>query len=169
MRPPTSPCGERTLRATPEGGRMLTETLVSSAPLAAAAPPAGDVAELTAIEHRLVKAWIEGDRDFVAGALAPDWTVIDLTGHVLNRAQVLEEGFGAKERKIEAGSIDDIKVRLLKDVAIVTGRSTLSGSYKGERMTVVQRFTDVFARSSSGRWQVVASQGTQVADGAAVK
>jgi len=132
-------------------------------------PAPADVAELTAIEHRLVKAWLEGDRDTVAAVLAPDWAVIDLGGRMLSRAQVLEEGFGSKERKIESGSIDQINVRLFKDVAVVTGRSTLTGSYKGERMTVIQRFTDVFARSSNGRWQVVASQGTQIAGDAAVK
>jgi uncharacterized protein (TIGR02246 family) len=126
----------------------------------AAAPD--DVAELTPIEHRLVKAWLEGDRETVAAVLAPDWAVIDLTGRMLSRSQVLEEGFGSKERKIESGSIDEINVRLFKDVAVVTGRSTLTGSYKSERMTVVQRFTDVFARSH-GRWQAVASQGTQIA------
>jgi uncharacterized protein (TIGR02246 family) len=146
---------------------MSTAALALGA-LLAIAPPPDDVAELTALEHRIVKAWLAGDRDTVAGILAPDWSVIDLTGHVLGRDQVLAE-LGSQERTIESGHVDEIKVRLLKDVAIVTGRSTLSGSYKGQRMTVVQRFTDVFARSGSGRWQVVASQGTQVADGAAVK
>jgi len=148
---------------------MLTAVLALAALVGAAAQPAADVAEVTAIEHRIVKAWLEGDRDTFAGILAPDWSVIDFTGHVLSRAQVLEEGFGSPERKIESGRVDDIKVRLFKDVAVVTGRSTFTGSYKGERMTVVQRFTDVFARSSGGRWQVVASQGTQIAGDAAVE
>ena len=44
--------------------------------------------DLTQIEHRLVKAWIEGDRAAVDSILAADWSVIDLTGNVLTRAQV---------------------------------------------------------------------------------
>jgi len=69
---------------------------------------------------------------------------------------------GSGVRRIESGSVDDLNIRTFGDVAIVTGRSVLAGSYQGERASVVQRFTDVFVRRE-GRWQAVASQGTQVA------
>ena len=69
---------------------------------------------------------------------------------------------GSGVRRIESGSVDDLNIRTFGDVAIVTGRSVLAGSYKGERASVVQRFTVVFVRRD-GRWQAVASQGTQVA------
>lgn len=121
-----------------------------------------DVArELTQIEQKLVKAWLGGDRKTVESILAVDWSVIDLTGRVLTRAQVLQE-LGSGERKIESGSVDDLNVRTIGNVAIVTGRSVLAGSYQGTHVSVVQRFTDVFA-NRDGRWQIVASQGTQVA------
>jgi ketosteroid isomerase-like protein len=120
----------------------------------------GVAAELTQIEHRLVKSWIDGDRAAVDSILASDWSVIDLTGHVLTRAQVMAE-FGSGDRRIESGSIDDLNIRVFGDVAVVTGRSVLTGAYQGKRANVVQRFTDVFARRNS-RWQVVASQGTEV-------
>lgn len=117
--------------------------------------------ELTELEHKLVKAWIAGDRGTVDSILAADWSVIDLTGHVLTRTQVMQE-LGSGDRRIESGSVDELNVRVFGDIAIVTGRSVLAGSYQGKRASVVQRFTDVFARRD-GRWQVVASQGTQVA------
>jgi len=106
-----------------------------------------------------VKSWIEGDRAAVDSILAHDWSVIDMTGHVLTKEQVMKE-FGG-DRRIESGSIDDLKVRELGEIAVVTGRSQLTGSYRGNRASVVQRFTDVFAKRD-GRWQAVASQGTQV-------
>ena len=122
----------------------------------------GDVAkELAQIEQKIVKAWLEGDRKTIESILAPDWSVIDLTGRLLTRAQVLQE-LGSGERKIESGSIDDLNVRTFGNIAIVTGRSVLTGTYQGNRVSVVQRFTDVFAKREGG-WQVVASQGTQVA------
>ena len=80
---------------------------------------------------------------------------------MLTRAQVMQE-LGSGVRRIESGSVDDLNIRTFGDVAIVTGRSVLAGSYQGERASVVQRFTDVFVRRD-GRWQAVASQGTQVA------
>jgi ketosteroid isomerase-like protein len=122
----------------------------------------GEVAkELAQIEQKIVRAWLEGDRKTIESILAPDWSVIDLTGRLLTRAQVLQE-LGSGERKIESGSVDDLNVRMFGNIAIVTGRSVLTGTYQGNRVSVVQRFTDVFAKREGG-WQVVASQGTQVA------
>ncbi len=117
--------------------------------------------ELTQIEHRLVKLWVDGDRGAIDAILAHDWSVIDLTGRVMAKEQVMKE-FGSGDRRIESGSIDDIKVRVFGELAVVTGRSVLTGSYQGKQANVVQRFTDVFAKRD-GRWQAVVSQGTQVA------
>ena len=116
--------------------------------------------ELTQIEQRLVKSWVDGDRAAVDAILAHDWSVIDMTGHVLTKEQVMKE-FSSGDRRIESGSIDDLKVREFGEIAVVTGRSELTGSYRGNRVTVAQRFTDVFAKRD-GRWQAVASQGTQI-------
>ena len=118
-------------------------------------------AELTAIEHALVRAWVERDQKAIKGILAKDWTVIDFAGRVLTKAEVVREGFRSQDRQIESGAIDGIQVRALDDVAIVTGRSVVTGTYRGNRATVTQRFADVFVKRS-GRWQVVASQGTRV-------
>ena len=87
--------------------------------------------------------------------------MIDLTGRVLTKAQVMQE-LGSGARRIESGSVDDLKVRVFGDVAVVTGRSVLAGSYQGKRASVVQRFTDIFVKRD-GRWQAIASQGTQIA------
>ncbi|HSF23102.1 MAG TPA: nuclear transport factor 2 family protein [Blastocatellia bacterium] len=116
--------------------------------------------ELTQIEHRLVKLWVAGDRDAVDAILATDWSVIDLTGRLMTKAHVMKE-FGSGDRRVESGSVDDLKVRVFGETAVVTGRSALTGSYQGKQASVVQRFTDVFVKRD-GRWQAVASQGTQV-------
>jgi ketosteroid isomerase-like protein len=141
---------------------LITLSLVHQGDAFVASSQTGDVSkELTEIEHKIVAAWLKGDRKTIDSILAPDWSVIDLTGRVLTKAQVLQE-LGSGERKIESGSVDDLNVRTFGNVAIVTGRSVLGGTYQGNRVSVVQRFTDVFA-NRDGRWQVVASQGTQVA------
>jgi uncharacterized protein (TIGR02246 family) len=124
------------------------------------APSATD--ELTQIQHRLMKAWVDGDREYVDRTLASDWTTTDTTGHVLTKAQVVQEVFGSDVRRIESGAIDDIKVRLLGyTTAIVTGHTTAVGTYKGSKVTANLRFTDVFVKRD-GRWQAVASQGTMI-------
>jgi ketosteroid isomerase-like protein len=119
--------------------------------------------ELNELEQRLIKAWVEHDRAFVEATLSDDWAVIDPMGRVLTKAQVIAEGFESGERKIESGTIDDVRVRLFNfDVAVVTGRTVATGSYQGTSMTVKLRFTDVCVKRS-GNWQVVASQATLIA------
>lgn len=120
-----------------------------------------DVVELlSSIEERLAAAWVAGDNSFHERVLADDWSVIDLTGRVLSKAEVLAEAFSG-DRQITSGHIDEIDVRPFGDWAIVTGRTRMAGRYRGEDMEVTLRFTDVFA-NRDGDWQVVASQATLI-------
>jgi ketosteroid isomerase-like protein len=121
---------------------------------------AQDVAELLReSEERLAEAWVKGDRSFIDQILADDWSVTDLTGRVLTKAEMLEEAFGTKDRQIISMRIDQINVRPFGDWAIVTGRTQAAGKHRGETGEVALRFTDVFAYRN-GTWQVVASQAT---------
>lgn len=129
---------------------------------ASAKPPL----ELVELEHRLARAWVNGDRQFIEDLLAPEWTVTDPTGRVLTRQQVLDETFGSTDRRVVSMSMDDLRVRPLGEVAVVTGRTHATGSYRGQEASVTLRFTDVF-QHREGRWTVVASQGTMIAPGEA--
>ena len=122
-------------------------------------PDDSDVVKLLSdIEEALAAAWVAGDSSFHERVLADDWSVIDITGRVLTKADVLREAFTG-ERQITSGRIDQINVRPFGDWAIVTGRTQMTGQYHGEEMEVMLRFTDVFAYRD-GNWQVVASQAT---------
>ena len=118
--------------------------------------------QLNQLEQRLVRAWVERDRETVDEILADDWSVIDPGGRILTKAQVMAEGFESGTRNIESGSIDEVQVRLLCNVAVVTGRTVASGSYQGAPFSVQLRFTDV-CEKQGGHWRVVASQGTLIA------
>jgi ketosteroid isomerase-like protein len=123
---------------------------------------AADVAEqLRGIENRLATAWVENDRSFIEQVLADDWSVIDLNGRVLKKAEVLEEAFGTQDRTIVSMRIDDLGVRPFGEWAVVTGRTRAGGEYRGVAAEVTLRFTDVFAYRD-GRWQAVASQATLI-------
>jgi hypothetical protein len=123
---------------------------------------ATDVTEhLRGIEERLATAWVDGDRFFIEQILSDDWTVIDLAGRILNKADVLEEAFDSEDRKIVSMHIDELSVRLFEGWAIVRGRTQAAGEYQGVVAEVRLRFTDVFAYRQ-GNWQVVASQATLI-------
>ena len=121
-----------------------------------------DTATITDIEQQLAKAWVERDQPTVERILAPEWSVTDAAGRVLTREQVVQETFGSVDRRVDAMVIDDVKVRMFGDMAVATGRTRATGSYRGTSASVVLRFTDVFIRRG-GRWQVVASHGSTVA------
>ena len=119
--------------------------------------------ELVAIEHQLAEAWLKGDRRFVERILADDWTVTDFSGRVLTKRQVIDEGFASNDRRIASAELDDLRVRIYGESAVVTGKSKISGEYRGKAVNVVTRFTDVFVRRAK-KWQVVASQATRLAE-----
>ena len=120
------------------------------------------ITELTRIEDELAAAWVKGDQEFIERTLSDDWSVIDPTGRVLTKAEVLHEAFTG-ERTITEGKIDEVNVRDFGEWAVVTGRTQMSGSYQGEEMTVVLRFTDVFVRFA-GEWKCIASHGTFITE-----
>ncbi len=122
--------------------------------------PSDVTRELASIEQNLARAWVEGNREAISRILAPDWSVIDITGRVLTKTQVLQEMFASGDRPIKSMVIDDVTVRVLSHSAVVTGRTVAEGN-SPDATHVILRFTDVFVRQA-GQWQVVASQGTLV-------
>jgi uncharacterized protein DUF4440 len=125
------------------------------------AQDAGEAEVVAGIEQQIATAWVNRDQATIDAILAPEWFVTDASGQVLTKQRVLDETFGSTDRRIDTMMIDDVVVRLYGPVAVATGRTEASGSYRGAPVSVVLRFTDVFVRRD-GRWQVVASHGSLV-------
>jgi hypothetical protein len=117
--------------------------------------------ELEQIEQQLAASWKDADCERWSALIAPEWSVTHITGAVIPKAQALQM-CRSQETKIETFKIDDVAVRVFDEAAVVTGRTfvTTAGA-KPESVTL--RFTDVFVRRD-GRWQVVASHATRLAD-----
>jgi ketosteroid isomerase-like protein len=124
------------------------------------APQTDAVSQFREVARNLAAAYMRGDRAFVDDLLADDWTSTDYQGHAWTKANVLAL-FGAGGPTFTKMEIDVDKVRLVGDVAIVTGRSVSEGRIGGRDLSITQRYTDVYVRRD-GRWRIVASQGTQV-------
>jgi ketosteroid isomerase-like protein len=121
--------------------------------------PSAVTQELEGIEQQLAATWKKGDCSAWGAMLAPEWSVIDITGAVMTRAEALQV-CRAPRAPIETVKIDDLSVRMFGEAAVVTGRTTATiGGAKPATLTL--RFTDVFIRRA-GRWQVVASQATRL-------
>jgi uncharacterized protein (TIGR02246 family) len=133
--------------------------LVVAAGVQAGAPDE-TVAQFKELQQRLATAYLRGDRAFVDALLADDWTSTDYQGRIWTKAGVLAMFDGPRPPMTKA-EIDVDRVRLLGDVAIVTGQSLAAGLVDGRDVTVRQRYTDIYVRRD-GRWRIVASQGTEI-------
>ncbi|MCA1625288.1 MAG: nuclear transport factor 2 family protein [Acidobacteria bacterium] len=63
--------------------------------------------------------------------------------------------------KLESGQSDDVKVRIYKNAAVMTGRFTAKGSFRGKNIEIRERYTAVWVKKK-GRWRLVAEQGNLV-------
>src|SRR4051794_22920863 len=139
--------------------RILSIAVVVA--FAALQPPPGDpVAEFRQIEQNLAAAYLRGDRGFVDALFTDDWTSTDYRGRIWTKANVLAM-FDGQRPPMTKVEIDVDRVRVIGDVAIVTGRSVSAGVVDGRAVSITQRYTDIYVRRD-GRWRVVTSHGTQV-------
>lgn len=121
------------------------------------ASPVSD--ELQRFEQRLAATWKAGECSAWGAMLAPEWSVIHITGAVMSRVEALR-ACAAPRALIERLNIDEVSVRAFGDAAVVTGRTSIrTGGTNPESLAL--RFTDVFIRRA-GRWQVVASHATRI-------
>jgi hypothetical protein len=124
------------------------------------------------LETQLNRAVVEGDRAFFERVLAADFTHTSHAGKFKTRAQWMAENkfAGAKDEPRSGKTsytgfeVDDLAVRIYGETAVVTGRSTPKGvNAKGEPIRGQYRFLRVWVLRG-GQWQVVAFQGTRIAE-----
>jgi hypothetical protein len=117
---------------------------------------------LAELQQALAKAWVSADRATIERIIAPDWSSIDPSGQVTDRAGVLVDVFETRLHRIVQIDIDDLKVKVFGDAAVVTGRTHGVGEVGGSAYDVFIRFTDTFVRRD-GRWVAVASHASLLA------
>jgi len=117
--------------------------------------------ELIKIENGWVEAELKKDVALLDRILADDFTDTDPEGNVMTKAQDLED---LKSGALVATSmvLDNIKVRVYGDMAVVTGRNTVKAQYKGKDVSGQRQWTDTFIRRD-GRWQCVATHSSNIA------
>jgi ketosteroid isomerase-like protein len=120
-----------------------------------------DKEELIQIEGELAVAWPKGDKETIDRILAPDWSVTNALGQVQTKEQVMRDAFQSGTLKVRSATVDEIRVRLFGNTAVVTGRSVSEGLYAGKPFSANLRFTDVFVRRRQ-RWQAVASHASAI-------
>jgi ketosteroid isomerase-like protein len=128
-------------------------------PLARAQAPAEK--ELMDVENHWAEATVKGDVQALERLYADEYLAIDPAGATFTKAQDIAN-VKSGNFKLATFKLDELKVRLHGEVAVVTGRNTIKATYMGKDISGAYRFTDVFVKRG-GRWQVLTTQGTLVA------
>jgi ketosteroid isomerase-like protein len=117
--------------------------------------------ELIKLEREWGDAFVKQDAAVYDRIEAADFVGTDALGGVYTRAQDIA-GVKNGEWKVQSFQLSDMKVRVYGDAAVVMGQFSQKAQHKGVDRTHVGRFTDTWVRRG-GRWQVVASQATRIA------
>ena len=140
---------------------VLGLSFVEDRPKASRTDPATAEQELVKLENEWCAAYVAKDTGAMGRIEADGWICTTADGELVTRAEdIADVGAGvyvATEFKIE-----DVKVRVHGDTAIVTGRQTEKATYKGKDASGVFRITDTWIRRD-GRWQCIATHLTKIA------
>ncbi|HEX8995998.1 MAG TPA: nuclear transport factor 2 family protein [Ktedonobacterales bacterium] len=101
----------------------------------------------------------QGDAAALEQMLDDDYIGIGPRGFVLTKAQWLDR-FRSGELRYDAFSWDEERIRVFGDdggTAIVTGRETSSGTYRGQAIQGQYRVTQVYVRQEY-QWRLVSLQ-----------
>ena len=94
--------------------------------------------------------------------LAPDLIFTNHLGQLLGKDDDLAS-HRSGALKIVSLEPSEQQVRILTEVAVVSVRMQLTGSYEGAPASGDFRFTRVWSRSRQGKWQVVAAHAGLIA------
>jgi ketosteroid isomerase-like protein len=109
---------------------------------------------------RLADAWataeLRGDTTFLESTLADDFIGIGPLGFMLTRQEWLAR-HQSGDLKYESFNLDEVKVRMYNDAAILTGRQVQNAAYRGNSIQGQFRTTLVFVQQQ-GQWRLASLQ-----------
>ena len=117
--------------------------------------------ELRDLERELVGAVLRRDSSVLRRILSDDLTFVTPFGDVFDKEGVANIGDN-KDLVNDSIEIDDVRVRVYGEAAVVTGRATLKARVRDLDLSGQYRYVRVYARQDR-RWQVVAYQATRIA------
>ena len=110
---------------------------------------------LLALERLWNEAQVSRDSNALASMIGDKFVNTEWDGEVSERGKFLE-GIADPLFKPTALNIQDVKVNLFHETAIVTGVYRTKGTYEGKPYDHVGRFTDTWVYDND-KWQCVAS------------
>jgi ketosteroid isomerase-like protein len=119
-----------------------------------------DEAALKAIEEKWEVASVKADVATLGAILADTFISTSADGHMQTKAEMLA-ALKSGEVKFEKSDVDELKVQVYGNAAVLMGRWTGKVIEKGEASESTERFTDTFVKQN-GQWRCVASHSSPI-------
>jgi ketosteroid isomerase-like protein len=119
--------------------------------------------EIRRVECEWGDAFERKDMATLDRLMADEYILTDPLGNVRSKSESLA-AIQTNQLNFESTESDDVKVRINGDTAVVTGRSTFRGRYKGWSMAGRYQYTDVLVKRR-GAWTAVSSHITALGTG----
>jgi ketosteroid isomerase-like protein len=141
---------------------LVLTVIVASATLAlsqmSGKDTSADEARIRTLNEESGEAQVKRDIAALDRMLADDFILTRANGVVANKAENLAD-VQSGDRSFASYTSDDVRVRLYGDAAVVTGRVTSTGTYKGQDFSGRFRYTKMFIKRD-GQWRIVAWHAT---------
>jgi ketosteroid isomerase-like protein len=111
--------------------------------------------KLLVMEHLWNEAQINHDARAIEGMIAAKFVNTEYDGEVSDKAKFLAD-IKDPQFNLTNLTIQDVKVNMYADAAVIVGTYRTRGSYQGKPYEHFGRFTDTWVYTE-GRWQCVAS------------
>jgi len=141
---------------------LLISTLVLSQKKSASSAKAGGDAKATLeqMEKDRAQAVVKKDTATLEKMTADDYQLIDSNGRMRGKADTMD-AIKSGAINLQSNDIDDLKVQVYGNTAVVTGRGNPKGTIDGKDMGGPIRFTRVYVKRN-GTWQSVLFQQTRI-------
>jgi ketosteroid isomerase-like protein len=142
--------------------RTLLCCLIGFVLLSRAASPQTQTTEkaVAALEQQWLQSQKTNNPDLLAPLLVDKFVNTGNDGKVSNKDETLAI---VKATKYDSAEYEDVKVTVIGDTAIATGRFRAKGADKsGKPFEVNERWTDTWVKMPSGQWQCAASHSSPV-------
>ena len=144
--------------------RLLAVCVVGLMAMPLMAQKSAEVSKAEGVLLAMEKTWTDAiqkkDLAAVNLLLAEEYMIIDDEGLVRDKATTLSR-LKSSDNDISTAVVDELKVKLYGNVAVVTGRQTEKSVEKGKNTSGSYRYTDVWVKRGSG-WQVVNTHESKV-------
>uniref|UniRef100_E6QLD5 DUF4440 domain-containing protein n=1 Tax=mine drainage metagenome TaxID=410659 RepID=E6QLD5_9ZZZZ len=118
--------------------------------------------QIVEVEDQLRTAMLCADVAALNQLMAPDLIFTNHLGQLLGKEDDLA-AYRSGALKVVSLEPSEQHVRALGDVAVVSVRMQLSGTYEGAPANGDFRFTRVWARSQQERWQIIVAHASLIA------